>query len=946
MRKKVLIVDYDEKNLRQLREILSDFNVEVEEVHTGAEAFTKLKEERYSLVIASAMLSGINGFELTRKLRIELGFSKLPVILISSIYKGARYRYEALHVYGADHFFELPIKEDEFINSLKNYIPAKSAPLTTVKMTTLNLKEKTQVKKLEEATASTPPAQEKGLLTTEEIFGDLLKEVEEEKPKEAPLEEREEKPWEEPKKEQKKEKVKSPEEILEEVAPPAKRKKKAKSEEGFIDKILEETLSGVGISTKEKPKSEEKEKKEEVLEKVEEEKGKIKKEVEERKKEKIKEVPELEEEEKIPEEPFGPFEEKQVLGEYILLEKISTGGMAEIYKAKKKGVEGFEKVVALKKILPHLSEDEEFITMFIDEAKVASKLTHPNIAQIYDLGKIDGAYFIAMEYILGKDLRTILKKLRKRGKKFVPIDLSSYIIMKMCEALDYAHRKVGENGKPLNIVHRDVSPQNILISYEGEIKLVDFGVAKASIKAHHTVAGSLKGKFLYMSPEQAKGSKIDYRSDIFSLGSIYYEILTGIKAFIGDSEAQVLDRVKNCRFIPPSQARPGIPEEAERIILKAMQLNPDKRYQHASEMRNDIERFLLSYIGSIPNARDMAVFMYSLFQDEIKSTGIEVEIIKEKPKEAPVVKELEKPEEVRKSEEAKAKVPVRSFGFEPAKEKAKPVKARKIEERKAKGFPSVVFIFVVIILLIGGGGAYYFTRMRGKALVMRHETAPIENTAKENPPAQTQEEVQPLKTNVEKGTSQISEEAVKKNPVPSVAVTPPVKKVVQKPEKRKIKRRPQPKKVQVKEEKGTQVIKPETQAKEEIPKPKPAEKPIEKKPKKEIIKKEPKEKVPSAKFEKPQIKEGSLVAFPFLDRKPQAINKVAPRKPSFLRKSGVVTLSVLISPYGDVEQVKVIKSLHPRYDESAISAVKKWKFTSPIKSGKKVRTWMVITIKF
>src|SRR5262249_41816754 len=205
-------------------------------------------------------------------------------------------------------------------------------------------------------------------------------------------------------------------------------------------------------------------------------------------------------------------------GQYEILERIAAGGMAELYKAKRTGVEGFQKIVAIKKILPHLADDEAFVTMFADEAKLAAQLNHPNIIHIYDLGKIQaGGYFIAMEYVDGRDLRAIETSASELGVPF-PVPLAVYVASKVASALDYAHRRRDAESNDLNIVHRDVSPQNILISYEGDIKLCDFGIAKATSKASRTQSGALKGKIQYMSPEQAWGKPIDRRSDLFSLG--------------------------------------------------------------------------------------------------------------------------------------------------------------------------------------------------------------------------------------------------------------------------------------------------------------------------------------------------------------------------------------------------------------------------------------------
>ncbi|HEY2903479.1 MAG TPA: serine/threonine-protein kinase, partial [Polyangia bacterium] len=191
-------------------------------------------------------------------------------------------------------------------------------------------------------------------------------------------------------------------------------------------------------------------------------------------------------------------------GKYYLLERINVGGMAEVFKAKAFGVEGFERMLAVKRILPNIAEDEEFITMFIDEAKIAVQLQHANIAQIFDLGKVDESYFIALEYVNGRDLRAIFDRARAKGE-VTPIRQACYVVMQVCEGLDYAHNKRDGQGRELHLVHRDISPQNVLVGYEGEIKLIDFGIAKAAGKASKTQAGILKGKFGYMSPEQVRG---------------------------------------------------------------------------------------------------------------------------------------------------------------------------------------------------------------------------------------------------------------------------------------------------------------------------------------------------------------------------------------------------------------------------------------------------------
>ncbi len=310
-------------------------------------------------------------------------------------------------------------------------------------------------------------------------------------------------------------------------------------------------------------------------------------------------------------------------GKYYLLERINVGGMAEVYKAKAFGVEGFERLLAVKKILSSIAEDESFINMFIDEAKIAGQLSHPNIAQIFDLGKVDGSYFIAMEYISGKDVKTIFERARRIGEK-VDIPRVCYIIMKVCEGLAYAHEKNDSKGNPLNIVHRDISPQNVLISYEGEVKVIDFGIAKATGKQSQTQVGILKGKFSYMSPEQVRGLHVDHRSDIFSLGILLYEMLTLERLFLGESDFDTLEKIRKVEMSPPSLYNPHIPKELEDIVLKGLAKSPDDRYQSAHDLAEALERFMRNQ-GYYFTNKDLASSMKAAFNADIEFENKKIE---------------------------------------------------------------------------------------------------------------------------------------------------------------------------------------------------------------------------------------------------------------------------------------------------------------------------------
>ncbi|HEX7503550.1 MAG TPA: protein kinase, partial [Acidobacteriota bacterium] len=327
-----------------------------------------------------------------------------------------------------------------------------------------------------------------------------------------------------------------------------------------------------------------------------------------------------------PEKKAPPADNPNEVGDYVLLGLIARGGMAEIYKAKKKGVKGFEKVIAIKKILSGYGEDDKYIEMLVDEAKIAAELSHPNIVQIYDLGRKDNYYFIAMEYVLGKDLREIQTRLRERDQWF-PEEIALYLTIKILEALNYAHKAKDSRGRPLEIVHRDVSPPNILISYSGDVKLTDFGVSKASIKIHQTLSGALKGKLLYMSPEQASGeSNIDYRSDLYSTGVLLFELLTGKKLFLDTTEMMVLKKVQNGEIIPPREINPDIDPALEKILLTSLSKDCDKRYQSAAAMIADLEAYIHKKYDRAAGPVHLSHFIFDLFESDIQRDGIKVDL--------------------------------------------------------------------------------------------------------------------------------------------------------------------------------------------------------------------------------------------------------------------------------------------------------------------------------
>ncbi len=295
-------------------------------------------------------------------------------------------------------------------------------------------------------------------------------------------------------------------------------------------------------------------------------------------------------------------------GKYVLVRLLAQGGMAEIYLAKQVGAEGFERTVVIKKMLKHLGENPEFVNMFLDEARLAGRLAHQNIVQIYELGQVEGSYYICMEYLAGEDFATVLSGARTR-RAHLPLDVVASVIIGAAHGLHFAHEFTDDDGAPLNIVHRDISPANLFITYQGQVKVLDFGIAKAESRVAQTTAGQVKGKFMYMPPEQARSEPIDRRADVYSLGVSLYEAATLRRPFTRDHELAVLNAVLKGDFKPPSELRADLPPEMERIILKAMANRPEDRYATAADMAADLEHFL----GTLGTKTPVASFLRHAF---------------------------------------------------------------------------------------------------------------------------------------------------------------------------------------------------------------------------------------------------------------------------------------------------------------------------------------------
>jgi len=300
-------------------------------------------------------------------------------------------------------------------------------------------------------------------------------------------------------------------------------------------------------------------------------------------------------------------------GRYELIRRLAIGGMAELYLARATGIEGFEKIVVLKRILPQHAANEDFVRMFLDEARLTATIQHPNVASVQDIGRCEDGLFFTMEYVHGEDVRTILQMLTKKTRT-LPLEHAIAIGIGAAAGLHAAHEKQGADGKPLGIVHRDISPSNLLVSYDGGVKIIDFGIAKAARRQTETRAGTLKGKIAYMSPEQCVGDEIDRRSDVFSLGVVLYELTTGVRLFPGENEYAAMRQIVDQDAVPPSKRKRGYPPDLEAILLRALRRKRDERYGSAEELQLALEQFVRTR-GLVVSTAQLGYWMRELMPE-------------------------------------------------------------------------------------------------------------------------------------------------------------------------------------------------------------------------------------------------------------------------------------------------------------------------------------------
>ena len=410
-------------------------------------------------------------------------------------------------------------------------------------------------------------------------------------------------------------------------------------------------------------------------------------------------------------------------GKYTLIRKLATGGMAELFLAIQKSVAGFEKLLVIKRILPSMNQDRAFIEMLLHEARIAATLSHPNIVQIFDVGQYDGQYFIAMEHVHGEDLRSIVRQMKKKGVFEFPLEHALAIVLGMCAGLSYAHEKHELDGSELNIVHRDISPQNVVVTFTGDVKIVDFGIAKSDSRdaREQTKSGKLKGKVPYMSPEQARGENVDARSDVFSTGVMLFELTTGKRLFKGASEYETLRLICEREYPRPSDVRSDYPMGLEPIVMKALAKDARDRYQSAREMQSDLESFVRHHQIAVSHIA-LNQFMQSLFEDKL---AIQKEALLQGKQLADII---EMQHAMTSGHDAND---VDASGRHPSSTNSMPAAARTVTDlsavshRSSKGGLIVGLMAAAFVLAsVGGGVGYLLVKKKGLDDTARAATGP------------------------------------------------------------------------------------------------------------------------------------------------------------------------------------------------------------------------------
>ncbi|HEY7111789.1 MAG TPA: TonB family protein [Thermoanaerobaculia bacterium] len=965
MAKRVLLIDYEPRSVERLQALLSpEYQVAVaKDGEEGLAAFSSAPH--FDAIVLGGMLPRLASGEVIREIRRKGGATAPPILLMVTGYKGSNPKADAQKV-GAFDLLVKPFTDDAFQSAVRGAIDATDVGAKTVRIPL--------------ATASAGPE-----LTASDIFADVLKDVAADAPK--PVKPAAAPPAPPPKP------VPAPppgastppaparaaappsndvEQRLRETlsgmlggrptektpAPPAAAPKKFAGD-ADIDRMISDTLSGLPTPPRPRPAAD-RTPPPPVAKPAPAAAPTLPPAAPKPPSPAARPAPPSPP--AVPAPAAPPSAEGSVsdhYGQYEILERIASGGMAELYRARRSGVEGFQKIVAIKKILPHLADNEGFITMFADEAKLAAQLNHPNIVHIYDLGKIQGGgYFIAMEHVEGRDLRAILDSAREMGTP-LPVPLAVYIASKVASALDYAHRRRDAEGRDLHIVHRDVSPQNILISYEGDIKLCDFGIAKAASKVSQTESGALKGKIQYMSPEQAWGKPIDRRSDLFSLGSVLYELLTEQKLFHGDSDLTVLENVRKANADPPSAANPDVPKALDAIVLRALAKEPEDRYANASDLLRDLEQVLYSY-SPAPGSADLAIFLHRLQAEESAvaearareaARAVPEAEVEQKPRRAKAAPVARRTGTVTKAPAPETAEPAPSLAAVKPAAAAAPKPggtapgvfgsyASRQTETEEKSRTALIAIIAVAVLVLGAGIYWLTTRKTAAPVAVKATPAPA-------------------------------------TPIPAPAVVPTLvptidaKKVEEEVSRQMAQKKKEMQKALAAEKKQAEAAAPTAAAAEAVPSPVPTAEPVAPTPVQAapaaapVPTEEPTEPpapptaVPapvraaapaSAAAESNETHRGDLVGPGPGVVEPEMIAKPKITYPPIARQAGIgsgrVVVLVLVDEDGHVAEARLQQGVAPKsgVNEAVMDAVQKTKFRPATKNGVPVKMWRPVVV--
>lgn len=891
----ILLIEYEPRYVERVQQALNGPGYGLQtagDVDAAVEVCAAFKPHA---VIMTSVLPRIKIEDAITQLRARAGLRTTPILILMSGYSGEDPKADAAR-YAAQDILERPFTSEKLVERLDVLLSEAADPAATQAIPQDML----------EALRNTAGGDAESF-TSDDLFGDILSDVESaDAPKRvAPVTP----PVDTPPQSQVDDVLAG---VMESSKRPRPAKRSNKPSETDVDAILSKTLAGMDVQSVRGPKVSEPPTAPKTAPSTAPPESKP------------VAAPPSHVEPKETKAPVPDSKDENQFGQYILKEHVATGGMAEVFKARMMGMEGFQKTVAIKRILPHLTDNDEFVTMFIDEAKLAAQLNHNNIIHIYDLGKIDRSYYIAMEYIEGHDLRSLLKSCRDREVN-PPIPISLHIATMLASALDYAHRKQDFEDRDLGLVHRDVSPQNVLISNDGDIKLCDFGIAKAASKASHTRAGALKGKLQYMSPEQAWGKSLDHRSDIFSLGLVLYEMLTGTKVFAGDSELSILEQVRNPKVQLPSEINPDIPEDVEKVILKALEPDSADRYQSARDFQNDLEEVMRKYGWTVDSAA-LARFMRELAKGK-KFSQIA-------GRKAPAKEAAKKAPPAKAAPEAVAVVPASEMKPSktiPTDQEIEPVVVEEVattpDDNDGESSNMKWLLIGAAALVIVVGGLWMVISRGGSESPPQQAESPVAavvETPTAAPGLMTDEEMieaagQAAAAMVEEKTVEMRERLEEEFPTPTPVPPTPTPAPTPTPEPT-----PEP----------TATPAPVAPAATATPiPPTPTPTPIPPTP-------------------TPSVREGDIVKpggpgvmLPtIIDKKTPIFPKMALK----MRAEGTVTLEILVGTKGTVEQVKMLNCSRPGvgFEKAAEEAVREWKYKPATKNGVRVGMWIPVRVPF